>query len=367
MPPAPPESRPDPGLPAAAMPLPFEQMFEFAPMAVNLTRRSDGCLLAVNQAWERMTGLRREQVIGRTTLELKLWRHDADRQHYLEGLEQGDEPRCSIMINGQERHVRMHTAEIAGDEPLLLVYLQDIEHEVEAERERDLTQAALQAANYDLQQRVELHGAIEKLAQVGHWTNAPSADEVVFSPGLHEITGLSLNPTLQRSEGRGGIHPDDMPAWLAEYVSRRWPRYLLRRNLWGPPSVLILRRDLYADYDVRLKWLVDVDLYSRVLSQCAPRLIFMRGAGVVSAPAVTSITRTLQPHLASIHSAELALLAGANGTNTLWLQRSGLVPRLLRGLESVAWHVFRATWKAMHLLRVRQRSRHQPDHHAGAN
>ena len=213
------------------MPLPFEQMFEFAPMAVNLTRRSDGCLLAVNQAWERMTGLRREQVIGRTTLELKLWRHDADRQHYLEGLEQGDEPRCSIMINGQERHVRMHTAEIAGDEPLLLVYLQDIEHEVEAERERDLTQAALQAANYDLQQRVELHGAIEKLAQVGHWTNAPSVDEVVFSPGLHEITGLSLNPTLQRSEGRGGIHPDDMPAWLAAREARdgrevefRWTR-----------------------------------------------------------------------------------------------------------------------------------------------
>ena len=213
------------------MPLPFEQMFEFAPMAVNLTRRSDGRLLAVNQAWERMTGLSREQAIGRTTLELGFWRHDADRQHYLEALEQRDEPRCVTMINGQERHVRMHTAEIAGDEPLLLVYLQDIEHEVEAERQRDLNQAAFQAANHDLQQRVELHGAIEKLAQAGHWTNALSDEEVVFSPGLYEITGLSPNPILQRSEGRGGIHPDDMPAWQAARESRdgrdvefRWTR-----------------------------------------------------------------------------------------------------------------------------------------------
>jgi glycosyltransferase involved in cell wall biosynthesis len=193
-------------------------------------------------------------------------------------------------------------------------------------------------------------------------------DALVRALGLLQASpapaGIVMPCRVQQGNGLARLH---MPAWLAEYVSRRWPRYLLRRNLWGPPSVLILRRDLYADYDVRLKWLVDVDLYSRVLLQCAPRLIFMRGAGVVSAPAVTSITRTLQPHLASIHSAELALLAGANGTNTLWLQRSGLVPRLLRGLESVAWHVFRATWKAMHLLRVRQRSRHQPDHHAGAN
>jgi PAS domain S-box-containing protein len=221
MPPASPE----------AIPLPFEQMFECAPLAVTLTRRSDGRLLAVNRAWEQMTGLPREQVVGRTTLELGLWRHGADREHYLQGLQQHDEPRCVTVINGLERHVRMHTTELAGDEPLLLVYLQDIGHEVEAERERDRTQAALLATNLDLQQQVELHGALEKLAQVGHWTNAPNDDVVVFSPGLYEVTGLSPSSYLQRGDGRGGIHPEDLPAWLAAREARdgrevdfRWTR-----------------------------------------------------------------------------------------------------------------------------------------------
>jgi PAS domain S-box-containing protein len=213
------------------MPLPFEQMFELAPLAASLTRRSDGRMLAVNRAWEAMTGFSREQVIGRSTVELGLWPQDSDRLRYLDTLHQHDEPRCIAVIQGQERHLRMRTSVLPGDDPLLLVFLQDIGHEAEAERERERTQAALQASNLDLQQQVELHGAIEKLALVGHWTNAPSDDEVVFSPGLHEITGLSPSPSLQRGDGRGGIHPDDMPAWLAAREARdgrevdfRWTR-----------------------------------------------------------------------------------------------------------------------------------------------
>jgi glycosyltransferase involved in cell wall biosynthesis len=176
--------------------------------------------------------------------------------------------------------------------------------------------------------------------------------------------GIVMPCRVRHGNGLARLH---MPAWLTQYVSRRWPLYLLRRNLWGPPSVLILRRDLYEDYDVRLRWLVDVDLYSRVLLRCGPQLVFMRGAGVISAPAVTSITSTLQPHLASIHAAELALLAGAKGRNSLWLRHSGLGPRLLRSLESVAWHAFRAIWKVARRLSFLLRFGHRPNHRAGMN
>lgn len=213
------------------MPLPFEQMFEDAPFAASLSWRANGRLVAVNQAWEALSGIARDQAIGRTTVELGLWHDATQRQVYLDSLGEQDQSRCMVMIDGRARHLRLHTSVIDGDEPLLLVYLLDISHEVVSEQERDRTQAELRATNLDLQHQVELHAAIEKLAMVGHWTNASHEGTVSFSPGLFEITGLAPAPALERATGRGGIHPDDMPAWLAARAARdgreldfRWTR-----------------------------------------------------------------------------------------------------------------------------------------------
>ncbi len=218
------------GLSAAVMPLPFEQMFEDAPFAASLSRRADGRLVAVNQAWETLSGIARDQAIGRSTIELGLWPDATQRQAYLDSLKEQDKPRCTVMIDGRARHLRLHTSVLGGDE-LLLVYLLDISHEVASEKERDRTQKELRAANLDLQHQVELHAVIEKLAMVGHWTNAHDDDTVNFSPGLFEITGLAPANTLERTVGRGGIHPEDMPAWLEARAARdgreldfRWTR-----------------------------------------------------------------------------------------------------------------------------------------------
>ena len=47
----------------------FRSVFEAAPYAVTLNRMSDGTYIDVNPAFELMTGLRRDEVIGRTPLE----------------------------------------------------------------------------------------------------------------------------------------------------------------------------------------------------------------------------------------------------------------------------------------------------------
>jgi PAS domain S-box-containing protein len=65
-------------LPPAA--LPFEALFRAAPVPASISRERDGCLLAVNDAWLAMTGLRAEDVIGRTTVALGHWPSEADRQ-----------------------------------------------------------------------------------------------------------------------------------------------------------------------------------------------------------------------------------------------------------------------------------------------
>jgi len=51
----------------------FSKAFHSSPAALSITLLEDGRLLEVNAAFLRMTGFTREEVIGRTTLELGLW------------------------------------------------------------------------------------------------------------------------------------------------------------------------------------------------------------------------------------------------------------------------------------------------------
>ena len=204
---------PDPETPPSAS-LPWELVFSASPLPTSLSRASDGCMLAVNDAWLDEVGLTREQVIGRTTVELGHWPSEAARQRYLEGLRMGPSHQMLCLNQGQTRRVRLQSTLLdVAPEPLLLVVLSEISREHEAE-------TALQQANLELQQQVELHGAVEKLARAGHWTNAQNDQEVIWSQGLYDITGVAPRPTLQRIEGRGGIHPDDLPAWHAAREAR---------------------------------------------------------------------------------------------------------------------------------------------------
>jgi PAS domain S-box-containing protein len=195
--------------------LPYRALFMASRVAASITRRSDGRLIEVNQAWEALTGVSRADAIGRTTLELGHWSDEAQRAAFLE-LVPGQLPPTRLQFRGGIAHlVRMHVAVVRdGGEDLLLVQVVQAEREVEAETARERSEHALRAANIELQQRVELHAEIERTARVGHWTNAESEQEVYWSDGLYEIAGLQRQDRLTRALGRGGIHPDDMDAWL---------------------------------------------------------------------------------------------------------------------------------------------------------
>jgi PAS domain S-box-containing protein len=196
--------------------LPFEALFRASPLAASVARQRDGRLLAVNDAWLALTGLRREDAIGRTTVELGHWLSTDDRERYLSRLPANDLVQYLRLRDGVTHRVRLHTTlmEVAG-EPAMLVYLTEATREFEAEEAREQSEQALREANLRLQQQVELHAAMEKMAGVGHWTNAPNEQDVVWSAGLYEIAGLEPSDVIRRSDGRSGIHPEDKPAWLA--------------------------------------------------------------------------------------------------------------------------------------------------------
>ncbi len=60
--------------------LPFEALFMASPIAASVSRLSDGRLVAVNDAWLALTGLRREDAIGRTTVEIGHWTSEEARE-----------------------------------------------------------------------------------------------------------------------------------------------------------------------------------------------------------------------------------------------------------------------------------------------
>jgi PAS domain S-box-containing protein len=242
----------------------FEGLFLQAPLAASLSRLQDGCMLAVNDAWVRLTGFAREEVIGRTAQSLGFW---SDSQARDTALSQAAEDAAVLLPlalgGGPARTVRMHSRVLPNTSPaLLLVYLTDVTREIAAEQ-------ALQASHLALRKRVELHAATEKLARVGHWTNATNEESVSWSEGLHAIAGVPPQKELLRTDGRSGIHPDDLPAWVAARDAmdgrevefrwirpdgvQRWFRTRIGQTAvaGNPQTVFGVVQDVTAEHDAR--------------------------------------------------------------------------------------------------------------------
>ncbi len=187
---------------------PLGTLFLAAPLPLSLSRRSDGRLLVVNDAWVSFTGVDRSQALSQTTLHLGHWMDGEQRRRYLASLDAGEAVFVLDAYGQTQRRVRLSTTRLdhAGEE-LLLVSLEDVTAQFAAEQ-------GLVEANRRLQQQVELHEATEKLASVGHWVNAPDEQRVIWSPGLFALTGMSPNPKMTRNQARSVVHEDGMPAWL---------------------------------------------------------------------------------------------------------------------------------------------------------
>ena len=67
----------------------FSIVFQSSPASIAIARDKDGKLIDVNPAWEKMTGVTREEALGRTSIELDLWVNPSDRERLLSKLRQG--------------------------------------------------------------------------------------------------------------------------------------------------------------------------------------------------------------------------------------------------------------------------------------
>ncbi|MCX7981710.1 MAG: sensor domain-containing diguanylate cyclase [Syntrophales bacterium] len=58
----------------------FSKAFRSSPAAIIISRLADAIIVDVNDGFEAISGYKKEEVIGKTALELKLWRNEEDRK-----------------------------------------------------------------------------------------------------------------------------------------------------------------------------------------------------------------------------------------------------------------------------------------------
>ncbi|MDP1768892.1 MAG: PAS domain S-box protein [Nitrospirota bacterium] len=122
----------------------FQTLFNWVPSAVGISTLAEGRFCDVNDAFSRLTGYVREEVIGRTTLELGLWADPSERASVLREIqEQGHLHNREGLLrtkSGEIRSLMISVASIRlGSTPSLIYLAHDI---TERKRGEDALQAS---------------------------------------------------------------------------------------------------------------------------------------------------------------------------------------------------------------------------------
>jgi two-component system, sporulation sensor kinase A len=109
----------------------FSTAFRSSPDAIAITTLNDGCYIEINDSCLRMLGYHREEMLGRTTLELGVWANPADRIAIAQQLQQqGTVSNLEIWFRRKSGEIfpTLFSAEAIylEDEPCLLAVAADI-------------------------------------------------------------------------------------------------------------------------------------------------------------------------------------------------------------------------------------------------
>ncbi|MBU5638546.1 PAS domain S-box protein [Geomonas sp. Red69] len=167
----------------------FRTIFDQAPVAIGIGAVDDGRLLDVNPAWLRLMGFQREEVVGRTALELGIYLDEGTREEIVATIRQGQGFSQELQLKRKSGEVIdvLFSADVVVLEgaPSLLVMLNDVTVQKQAER-------ALQKSKQDYQQL--FRNMLEGFASCRMVRDdSGSADDFVFlnvNRALLQLTGL---------------------------------------------------------------------------------------------------------------------------------------------------------------------------------
>jgi len=101
----------------------LELIFNASPDAIFITQLNDGKLINCNEGFTTLTGFTRETCIGKTTLEINLWKNAADRQSFVGKIEK--EGTCT---NLEYTFCKKNSQQLIGVISARKIMLQGVEH-----------------------------------------------------------------------------------------------------------------------------------------------------------------------------------------------------------------------------------------------
>jgi PAS domain S-box-containing protein len=184
----------------------FSKVFMASPVSISVIRQSDGRILDANPAWERTTGVSREDAVGHTHLELGFGFEAPGDLRYLQYLASGkalrDFEQRLRMPNGSSRLLSVSTepANLHG-EPCYISMAKDI---------TDIQQA--EEARQKLQQASRLGMLGELTASIAHEVNQPLGAILSNADAATMLMELPDPPLDEIREILSDIRRDDMRA-----------------------------------------------------------------------------------------------------------------------------------------------------------
>jgi PAS domain S-box-containing protein len=125
----------------------YASFFHLMPDMVGVTRMADGCFLEINPGFSRVSGWEKEEVVGRTSLELGLWTPEARAEAVAIVREQGRLENFPFILgtkSGAKRDALMFLVPIkAKDEDCLYFMARDVTELTQAQRVLEQERARL--------------------------------------------------------------------------------------------------------------------------------------------------------------------------------------------------------------------------------